>query len=181
MSLGYSRYSMQPMNDYSTNYPYLERSKTTKTTSFKEEKDLAQSLIKKRLERLNQDKQKYYNYEPPPKKISPINNNFAKLGYNIMNPKNFDPIHFPIEIPGVGVPPSKEPRYELGGPVLNNMRGMKSKFQNKKITNMLLALNFLGYIPKPNRQVEEFPDPEPDVEIPPKPRVPSPPTIIIKR
>ena len=46
---------------------------------------------------------------------------------------------------------------------------------------MLLALNFLGYIPKPNRQVEEFPDPEPDVEIPPKPRVPSPPTIIIKK
>ena len=179
MSLGYSRYSMQPMNDYSTNYPYLERSKTTKTTSFKEEKDLAQSLIKKRLERLNQDKQKYYNFEPPPKKLQ--TNNFARLGYDIMNPKNFDPIHFPIEIPGTGVPPTREPRYELGGPVLNQIKGIKKKLQNKKITDMLLALNFLGYIPKPNRQVEEFPDPEPDVEIPPKPRVPSPPPIIIKK
>ena len=180
MSLGYSKYSFQPMNDFSTNYPYLERSKTTKTSSFKEEKNLAQSLIRKRLERLNEDKQKYYNYEPPPKNIS-SNSNFARIGYNIMNPNNFDPIHFPLEIPGTGVPPSREPRYELGGPVLENKKGIKAKLQNKKITDLLLALNFLGYIPKPARQVEEFPDPEPDVEIPPKPRVPSPPEIIIKK
>ena len=117
MSLGYSRYSEQPMNDYYSNYPYLERSKTTKTSTFKEEKNLAKSLIRKRLERLNQDKQNYYNFQPPPRNI-PTNNNFAKIGYNIMNPNNFDPIHFPIEIPGTGIPPSREPRYELGGPVL---------------------------------------------------------------
>ena len=180
MSFGYSKYSFQPMNDFSTNYPYLERSKTTKTSSFKEEKNLAQSLIQKRLDRLNQDKQKYYNFEPPPRNIS-SNNNFARIGYDIMNPKNFDPIHFPLEIPGNGVPPSREPRYELGGPVLENRKGIKAKLQNKKITDMLLALNFLGFIPKPTRQVEEFLDPEPDVEIPPKPRVPSPPEIIIKK
>ena len=180
MSLGYSRYSIQPMNDYSTNYPYLERSKTTKTTSFKEEKNLAKSLIRKRLERLNQDKQNFYNFQPPPKNIS-TNNNFAKIGYNIMNPNNFDPIHFPIEIPGTGIPPSREPRYELGGPVLAQQKCIKNKLKSKKITDMLLALNFLGYIPKPSRQIEEFGDPEPDVEIPSPPRIPSPPEIIIKK
>ena len=180
MSLGYSRYSIQPMNDYSTNYPYLERSKTTKTTSFKEEKNLAKSLIRKRLERLNQDKQNFYNFQPPPKNIS-TNNNFAKIGYNIMNPNNFDSIHFPIEIPGTGIPPSREPRYELGGPVLAQQKCIKNKLKSKKITDMLLALNFLGYIPKPSRQIEEFGDPEPDVEIPSPPRIPSPPEIIIKK
>ena len=56
MSFGYSKYSMQPMNDYYSNYPYLARSKTTNTSSFKEEKNLARSLIKKRLDRLNEDK-----------------------------------------------------------------------------------------------------------------------------
>ena len=179
MSFGYSKYSMQPMNDYYSNYPYLERSKTTNTSSFKEEKNLARSLLKKRLDRLNEDRQKYYNFEPPSKSIP--SSNFAKLGYDIMNPKNLDPIHFPVEIPGVGVPPSREPRYELGGPVLNPKKGIKQKLQNKKITDLLLALNFLGYIPKPSRQIEEFPDPEPDVEIPPKPRVPSPPIIVIQK
>ena len=180
MSLGYSRYSEQPMNDYYSNYPYLERSKTTKTSTFKEEKNLAKSLIRKRLERLNQDKQNYYNFQPPPRNI-PTNNNFAKIGYNIMNPNNFDPIHFPIEIPGTGIPPSREPRYELGGPVLEQKKNIKNKLKNKKITDMLLALNFLGYIPKPKRQIEEFLDPEPDVEIPPPPRIPTPPPIIIKK
>ena len=97
MSLGYSKYSFQPMNDFSTNYPFLERHKTPDVSTFKEEKNLAQSLIKKRLERLNNDKQKYYNFEPPKSYPS---SNLAKLGYNIMNPNNFDPIHFPLEIPG---------------------------------------------------------------------------------
>ena len=98
-----------------------------------------------------------------------------------MNPNNYDPIHFPIEIPGTGVPPSREPRYELGGPVLNPKKGIKAKLQNKKITDMLLALNFLGFIPKPMREIEEFPDPEPDVEIPPRPRLPSPKIEIIQK
>ena len=179
MSFGYSKYSMQPMNDYYNNYPYLERSKTTKTSSFKEEKNLAKSLIKMRLDRLNKDKQKYYNFEPPPKNTGI--NNFARLGYDIMNPRTFDPIHFPLEIPGTGVPPSREPRYELGGPVIPEKNIKKVNAKNKMISNMLLALNFLGYIPKPSRQIEEFPDPEPDVEIPPRPRIPTPPPIIIKK
>ena len=49
------------------------------------------------------------------------------------------------------------------------------------ITDMLLTLNFLWYIPNPNRHIEEFPDPEQDVEISPPPRVPTPPPIIIKK
>ena len=98
-----------------------------------------------------------------------------------MNPNNFDPIHFPLEIPGTGIPPSREPIYELGGPVLEQQKGIKKKLQNKKITDMLLVLNLLGYIPKPQRQIEEFPDPEPDVEIPPPPRIPTPPPIVIKK
>ena len=179
MSLGYSKYSFQPMNDFSTNYPLLERHKTPNISTFKEEKNLAESLIKKRLKRLNNDKQKYYNFEPPPKNYP--SSNLAKLGYNIMNPNNFDPIHFPLEIPGTGIPPSREPRYELGGPVLEQQKGIKKKLQNKKITDMLLVLNLLGYIPKPQRQIEEFPDPEPDVEIPPPPRIPTPPPIVIKK
>ena len=140
---------MQPMNDYYNNYPYLERSKTTKTSTFKEEKNLAKSLIKMRLDRLNKDKQKYYNFEPPPKNTGI--NNFARLGYDIMNPRTFDPIHFPLEIPGTGVPPSREPRYELGGPVIPEKNIKKVNAKNKMISNMLLALNFLGYIPKPSR------------------------------
>ena len=175
MSLGYSKYSFQPMNDFTTNYPFLERHKTPNTSTFKEDKNLAQSLIKKRLERLYKDKRNYNKFEPPP------TNNLAKLGYNIINPKSFDPIHFPLEIPGTGVPPSREPRYELGGPVLEDQTYKKKKLKNRNITDMLLVLNLLGYIPKPSREIEEFHDPEPDVEIPPKPRIPTPPQIIIKK
>ena len=181
MSFGYSKYSMQPLNDFSSNYPFLERNKTPNISTFKEDKKLAQSLIQKRLERLNQEKKSlnYYNFEPPPKSIS--SKNFVRLGYDIMNPRTFDPIHFPLEIPGTGVPPSHEPRYELGGPVLNQNKNLKNKLASRKITDMLLVLNALGYIPKPNRKVEDFTDPEPDIKIPTPPRIPTPPAPIIKK
>ena len=98
-----------------------------------------------------------------------------------MNTRSFEPIHVPVEIPGNGIPVTNVPRYELGGPVFDKQKGIKYKLQNKKITDILLALNFLGYIPKPTRPVEKFEDPEPDVLIPPNPRVPTPPVIIIKK
>ena len=181
MSFGYSRYSMQPLNDYSTNYPYLERNKTPNESTFKEDKSLAQSLIRKRLDRLIQEKQslKNSNFDKPLK--SPSLTNFARLGYDIMNPRTFDPIHFPLEIPGTGVPPSNEPRYELGGPVLNQNKDLKSKLANRKISDMLLILNYLGYIPKPSRRVEDFVEPEPDIRIPTPPRIQTPPPEVVKK
>ena len=182
MSFGYSKYSFQPLNNYTQEYLY-GRNKTPnlQKTTFKEDRDYAVSLINTRLNRLNQDKRNYYNYNYNIPPQSQETSNLAKLGYNIMNTRSFEPIHVPVEIPGNGIPVTNVPRYELGGPVFDKQKGIKYKLQNKKITDILLALNFLGYIPKPTRPVEKFEDPEPDVIIPPKPRVPTPPVIIIKK
>ena len=186
MSFGYSKYSFQPLNNYTQEYLYGRKmTPDLKKTTFKEDKDYAESLINTRLNRLNQDKKNHYNYNnnynygSPPQ--NPQSSNLAKLGYNIMNTRSFEPIHVPVEIPGNGIPITNVPRYELGGPVFDKQKGIYKKLQNKKITDILLALNFLGYIPKPTRQVEKFEDPEPDVVVPPKPRVPTPPVIIIKK
>ena len=189
MSFGYSKYSFQPLNNYSSEY-FNGRFKTPnlQKTTFKEDKDYVESLINTRLNRLNQDKRNYYNnnydynynnnYEPP---HGFQTSNLAKRGYDIMNTRSFEPIHVPVEIPGNAIPITNVPRYELGGPVFEKQKGIKQKLQNKKITDILLALNFLGYIPKPTRPVETFEDPEPDVVLPPKPRVPTPPVIVIKK
>ena len=70
-----------------------------------------------------------------------------------MNSRSFKPIQqiqIPVEIPGNGIPISNVPRYELGGPVFDKPKGIKKKLQNKKITDISLALNYLGYITKPN-------------------------------
>ena len=55
-----------------------------------------------------------------------------------------------MKIPGNGIPISNVPRYELGGPVFDKPEGIKKELQNKKITDISLALNYLGYITKPN-------------------------------
>ena len=180
MSFGYSKYSFDPLNNYSNEYLYGRKmTPNLQKTTFKEDKELAENLLNNRLNRLNQSKQNYYNYNPQNYQPS---TNFSKLGYNIMNSRSFEPIHVPVEIPGNGIPITNVPRYELGGPVFEKQKGIKKKLQNKKITDILLALNFLGFIPKPTRQIEVFQDPEPDVVIPPpKPRPPTPPVIIIKK
>ena len=191
MSFGYSKYSFQPLNDYNSEYFYgRHKTPNLDKTSFKEDKEFVESLINTRLNRLNQDKKNYYNnnynynynntLEPPPQGFQ--TSNLAKRGYNIMNSRSFEPIHVPVEIPGNGIPVTNVPRYEFGGPVFEKQKGIKQRLQNKKITDILLALNFLGYIPKPTRPVQTFEDPEPDVILPPKPRVPTPPApIIIKK
>ena len=186
MSFGYSKYSFQPLNDYSSQY-FFGRNKTPnlQKTTFKEDKDYVESLINTRLNRLNQDRKNYYNNNN-----NYINNynpqfqvqqtsNLAQRGFDIM--RSFEPIHVPVEIPGNGIPITNVPRYELGGPVFEKQKGIKQKLQNKKITDILLALNFLGYIPRPTKQIEIFEDPEPDVVVPSKPRVPTPPVIVIKK
>jgi len=185
MSFGYSKYSFQPLNNYTQEYLYgRQYTPNLQTKTFKEDKDYVESLINTRLNRLTQQKKNYYNnnynFQPPPQ--SQQQSNFAKIGYNIMNSRSFEPIHVPVEIPGNGIPISNVPRYELGGPVFEKQKGIKKKLQNKKITDILLALNFLGYIPKPTRPIETFEEPEPDVELPPEERVPTPPApIIIKK
>ena len=184
MSFGYSKYSFQPLNDYSSQY-FFGRNKTPnlQKTTFKEDKDYVESLINTRLNRLNQDRKNYYNnnyinnYNPQFQ--GQQTSNLAQRGFDIM--RSFEPIHVPVEIPGNGIPITNVPRYELGGPVFEKQKGIKQKLQNKKITDILLALNFLGYIPRPTKQIEIFEDPEPDVTVPPKPRVPTPPVIIIKK
>ena len=182
MSFGYSKYSFDPLNNYTNEYLYgRHKTPNLQKTTFKEDKEYAESLINTRLNRLTQDKKNYYNYKYNNNFSPPSQSNFAKIGNNIINPRSFEPIHVPAEIPGNGIPITNVPRYELGGPVFEKQKWMKKKLQNKKITDILLALNFLGYIPKPTRPVETFEDPEPDVVIPPKPRVPTPPVVIIKK
>ena len=186
MSFGYSKYSFQPLNDYSSQY-FFGRNKTPnlQKTTFQEDKDYAESLINTRLNRLNQDKKNYYNnnynynynYNNEPQIQGQPTSNLAQRGFDIM--RSFEPIHVPVEIPGNGIPITNVPRYELGGPVFEKQKGIKQKLQNKKITDILLALNFLGYIPRRTRPIQIFEDPEPDVVLPPKPRVPTPPPIIV--
>ena len=184
MSFGYSKYSFQPLNDYSSEYLY-GRNKTPnlQKTTFKENKDYVESLINTRLNRLNQDKRNYYNNNYNYSLNLPSQNqqtsNLAKRGFDIMNSRSFEPIHVPVEIPGNAIPITNVPRYEFGGPVFEKTKGLKQKIQNKKITDILLALNFLGYIPKPTKPIQTFEDPEPDVVIPPKERVPTPPPVIV--
>ena len=153
MSFGYSKYSFQPLNDYSSQY-FFGRNKTPnlQKTTFQEDKDYAESLINTRLNRLNQDKKNYYNnnyinnYNPQFQEQQ--TSNLAQRGFDIM--RSFEPIHVPVEIPGNAIPITNVPRYEFGGPVFEKQKGIKQKLQNKKITDISLALNYLGYITKPN-------------------------------
>ena len=189
MDLGYSRYSMTPLNQYISKYsniPTQNRNLSAQpSTNFEEDTQNAKSMIEKRLQRLSEEKQKYYSQQNKYNKPYPSNysafQNFAKLGSEIMKPPFqkipfFDPVHFPIEIPGNGVP-INEPVYTLGGPV-DFKKKCKNCRENKRTTNMLLILNALGYIPK-ERDIEQFEDPEPDIEIKPPPRIPTPKEVII--
>ena len=119
MSFGYSKYSFEPLNNYSSEYLY-GRNKTPnlQKTTFKEDKDYVESLINTRLNRLNQDKRNYYNnnYNYNYSLNLPLQNqqtsNLAKRGFNIMNSRSFEPIHVPVEIPGNAIPITNVPRYE---------------------------------------------------------------------
>ena len=190
MNFGYSRYSNTPLNQFISKYsniPTQTRNLSAQpSTNFNEDSANAKSMIEKRLERLSKEKDKYYAIQNRPYKPYPSNysafQNFAKLGSEIMrspyqnNIPGFDPVHFPLEIPGNGVPVN-QPVYTLGGPV-DFRKKCKNCRENKRMTNMLLILNALGYIPK-ERDIEDFNDPEPDIEIKQPPRVPTPRQVII--
>lgn len=168
MNFGYSRYSSEPLNFYSSNYPYLDQKPFSEDkSSFIEENNLANSLINKRLDRLRQEKSLlssqmgiYHRNKTP--QISPYQQ-MAKYGSQIMNPYNinhykaFNPMYYPLEIPGNGVP-TKNPNYELGGPVIEDCYKYKDccARNGNHVNRLLLILNALGYIPKPSRTVENI-------------------------
>ena len=71
MSFGYSKYSFDPLNNYSNEYLYGRKmTPNLQKTTFKEDKDYVESLINTRLNRLTQQKKNYYNndynFQPPP-------------------------------------------------------------------------------------------------------------------
>ena len=83
MSFGYSKYSFQPLNNYTQEYLYgRQYTPNLQTKTFKEDKDYVESLINTRLNRLTQQKKNYYNnnynFQPPPQ--SQQQSNFAKIG-----------------------------------------------------------------------------------------------------
>jgi hypothetical protein len=50
-----------------------------------------------------------------------------------MNPRSFESIHVPVEIPRNGISVTNLPRYELGGPVFYKQKGIQKNYKIKKL------------------------------------------------